>query len=51
MVVKGNKCPLCKTSDLSDSWNGRIFVLDAEKSEIGKSIGIKSKGEYALKVR
>ncbi|MCB9358863.1 DNA-directed RNA polymerase subunit E'' [Candidatus Woesearchaeota archaeon] len=33
------------------SWKGRINVLNPEKSDIGKRVGIDEKGEYALKVR
>jgi DNA-directed RNA polymerase subunit E" len=51
LFVEGDTCPICKTSQFSNSWQGRIYILDAEKSEIGKKIGIAVKGEYAIKVR
>lgn len=51
IFVKGNECPICKGSNFSDNWKGRVYILDAEKSEIGKEIGAKVKGEYAIKVR
>lgn len=51
LFVEGDVCPICKTSQFSNNWQGRIYILDAEKSEIGKKIGIKVKGEYAIKVR
>lgn len=51
IFVKGNICPLCKGTNLSDNWKGRVFILDAEKSEIAKKIGVTVKGEYAIKVR
>ena len=51
IFVEGSECPLCKGSTFSDSWKGRVYVLDAERSEIAKSMGIKAKGEYAIKVR
>lgn len=51
IFVKGEICPVCSRSDLSEIWNGRLFVLNAEKSEIARNIGIKVKGEYAIKVR
>ena len=35
----------------TDNWQGRIFILDANKSEIAKQIKIDVKGEYAIKVR
>jgi len=51
IFVTGNECPICKGNQLSENWQGKIFILDAEKSEIAKKIEIKQKGEYAIKVR
>ena len=48
--VEGNTCPLCKSTQFVTNWKGRIFILDAEKSEIAKRIEIKQNGEYAIKV-
>lgn len=51
MFVDGSECPNCKSNSFSTNWQGRIAILDPEKSEIAKKIGIKTKGEYAIKVR
>ena len=51
LFVDGPQCPMCKGASFTDSWKGRIIVTDAENSEIGKKLGIKAKGEYAIKVR
>ena len=51
IFVKGTQCPLCHSGDLTTSWKGRVIIVDAEKSEIGKKMGIKVKGEYAIKTR
>ena len=51
MAVEGNECPVCKTNQFSTSWQGRLYVIDTKKSLIAEKIGIKSKGEYAIKVR
>ncbi|MBD3310370.1 DNA-directed RNA polymerase subunit E'' [Candidatus Woesearchaeota archaeon] len=51
IFVDGNECPICKKNQFSTNWQGRIHVLDANKSEIAKKIGIEVKGEYAIKVR
>ena len=51
LFVEGPQCPMCKGGSFTDSWKGRIIVTDAEKSEIAKKIGIKAKGEYAIKTR
>ena len=51
MFVDGPECPGCKGNQFSNNWQGRISILDPEKSEIAKKIGITVKGEYAIKVR
>ena len=51
IFVEGQECPLCHTTNFTETWKGRITILDAEKSEIAKKVGITVKGEYAIKVR
>jgi DNA-directed RNA polymerase subunit E" len=51
VFVDGSECPICKGNQFSTNWQGRINILDPEKSSIAKKIGIKEKGEYAIKVR
>ena len=51
LFVEGSECPLCRSSNFTETWKGRMIILDAEKSEIAKKVGLKSKGEYAVKVR
>jgi len=40
-----------RKADFSPTWQGRLFFLDIEKSEIAKKLEAKTKGEYAIKVR
>jgi len=47
----GDKCPKCDAKESTDSFKGRIVVLNPEKSEIAKKINIKSKGNFAIKTR
>jgi DNA-directed RNA polymerase subunit E" len=51
LFVEGDTCPICKGNQFSNNWQGRLYILNPEKSEIGKKIGINVKGEYAIKVR
>jgi len=51
IFVKGDNCPVCKGNQFSTNWQGRINILDADKSMIAEKLGIKAKGEYAIKVR
>jgi DNA-directed RNA polymerase subunit E" len=51
IFVEGPECPICKGKKFSTNWQGRIYIIDPEKSDIAKKIGIKVKGEYAIKVK
>ena len=51
IFVDGEVCPLCKSTNLSPNWQGRIAFVDTEKSFIAHKMGVEQKGEYALKVR
>ncbi len=51
LFVQGPECPICKGNKFSTNWQGRIAVIDANKSKIAKEIDIEVKGEYALKAR
>ncbi len=44
-------CPVCNGKKFATTWQGRITILDEEKSDIAKKIGMEKKGEYAIKVR
>lgn len=50
MFVEGDTCAGCKGNSFSTNWQGRLYVNDP-KSMIAEKIGIKVKGEYAIKVR
>ena len=49
-VTTGKICPACKSSDLTPDWNGVVLVVDPTNSEISKTLGITTKGKYAIKV-
>jgi len=51
IFVEGNECPICKSNQFSNNWQGRIYIVDPSKSMIAQKIDIKAKGEYAIKVR
>ncbi|MDO8556703.1 MAG: transcription elongation factor subunit Spt4 [Nanoarchaeota archaeon] len=50
ILVEGAKCPVCQGNDFSENWKGKLMIIDAEKSEIAQKVGIKQKGEYAIKI-
>lgn len=51
LFVEKDVCPICKGNQFSDNWKGRMYILDAEKSEVAKNVGLNVKGEYAVKVK
>lgn len=51
MFVEKDVCPNCNGNQFTDNWKGRIAIIDTNKSEISKKIGITMKGEYAIKIR
>ena len=51
ILVESGECPVCKSSDFSTSWKGRLVIIDPEKSEVAKKINASIEGNYAIKVR
>jgi DNA-directed RNA polymerase subunit E" len=50
-ITKENVCAKCKSTNLSEDFSGIVVMFDPENSSIAKTIKIKEKGRYALKVR
>ena len=51
VFVDGEQCPICKNSNFTNNWQGRLFITDVERSMIAKNVHATVKGEYAIKVR
>ncbi|MDR0524147.1 MAG: DNA-directed RNA polymerase, subunit E'' [Candidatus Methanoplasma sp.] len=49
-VTEGDTCPRCG-GQTSKEWQGLVAVVDFEKSDIARKMGIAANGKYALKVR
>lgn len=47
----GDKCPACEAKESTDSFKGRVVVMNPEKSEIAQKLNIKQKGNFAIKTR
>lgn len=47
----GDKCPNCGSKDFTDSFKGRIVVMNPENSEIAKKLNLTNKGNFAIKTR
>ena len=44
-----DRCPNCESKEFSDSFKGRISVINPENSELAKNLKISKSGEYAVK--
>jgi DNA-directed RNA polymerase subunit E" len=51
MLVEGDECPICKTSNFTTIFQGRVSIVDPSKSEVAKKMEIHEKGDYAIKTR
>jgi DNA-directed RNA polymerase subunit E" len=51
IFVEKEICPICGGNQFTNTWKGRITILNAEKSEIAKKLEMKKDGEYAIKIR
>ncbi|MBK5133053.1 DNA-directed RNA polymerase subunit E'' [Candidatus Bathyarchaeota archaeon] len=50
-ITKENVCSKCKSTNLSEDFSGVVVMFDPENSSIAKTMKMKKKGRYALKVR
>lgn len=50
-IFEGEKCPNCESRESMDNFKGRIAILNPEKSEIAQKLNIKTKGNFAIKVK
>lgn len=50
MVVDGAKCPSCGSEELSESFKGKVAILNPEASEFAQKLKISKKGVYAIKL-
>ncbi|MDP2938731.1 MAG: transcription elongation factor subunit Spt4 [Candidatus Omnitrophota bacterium] len=50
LIYEGELCPTCGRKEVSDSFKGKIDILDPEKSELAEHLKIKKKGLYAIKL-
>ena len=51
VVTEEAICPVCKSSEFSEDFQGFIIILNAKKSQLAEKMGIKEEGQYALKIR
>jgi len=45
------ECPNCGSREFSEEWEGMVIILDVERSQVAKRLGIEKPGRYAIKLR
>lgn len=50
IITEEDKCPNCGEK-VSREWQGYLIMVNHQRSEIAKKVGIDANGKFALKVR
>lgn len=50
MLTNEKACPNDGSTELSKEWSGLIIIINPERSQVAKTLGIEKPGRYALKV-
>jgi DNA-directed RNA polymerase subunit E" len=48
---EGASCPICKKNSSTSSFQGKVQIIDVQKSIIAQKMGVEKEGEYAIKIR
>lgn len=51
LFVEGDICPHCKSDSFTQTWQGRLYIIDVARSLIAQKLTVPVKGEYAIKIR
>ena len=51
VISHGDKCPLCGSTELTSRWNGYVIMLNVDKSDIAKKLGLKVNSIFALNIK
>lgn len=50
LIYQGENCPSCGKKEISDSFKGKVEIINSEKSEIAKKLKINKNGFYAIRI-
>ena len=50
LIYEGDSCPNCGKKDISDTFKGKVEIVNPEKSELAKQLKVSKKGIYAIKI-
>ena len=49
-IYEGDICPNCGKKETSDTFKGRVEIINPEKSELAKQLKVNKKGFYAIRI-
>ena len=49
-IYEGDACPVCDRKETSDTFKGKVEIVNPGKSTIGKELKVTKKGLYAIKI-
>lgn len=50
ITASRDRCENCGSTNLTQVFSGIIIILDVERSEIARELGVRKKGSYAIRV-
>lgn len=50
LIYDGDSCPSCGKKETSETFKGRVEIINSEKSKIAKELKINKNGFYAIKI-
>ncbi len=50
LIYEGDICPNCEKKETSDSFKGKVEIINCEKSDIANKLKINKKGIYAIRL-
>jgi DNA-directed RNA polymerase subunit E" len=50
LIYEGEKCPACDRKEISETFKGKVEIINPEKSELATKLKIIKKGLYAIRI-
>jgi RNA polymerase subunit RPABC4/transcription elongation factor Spt4 len=51
IIFGEDRCPICGETSFTDSYKGRVYIFNSEKSEVAKNMKINKNGLFAIKTK
>jgi DNA-directed RNA polymerase subunit E" len=51
VISHGDACPVCGSKELTTKWSSYAIIVNAEKSEIAKKLGVSINSTFAIDIK